>query len=249
MGGRGQPDRLAVGRTRQTGRDAVIGPLTSSSVTQLSFFSADLTPPRVEDLGGLLAAHGQISRSGSGSRLSVLLADEWRARALLREFRVRDVESEYVPAAEALAGGLIESGTREAAPAVLGTGTAVSGVLLRTARTPELDDLAGSWTRGAVKSVPAGLTAAAGLLRCWTLAAGRPDEGGFLLGFDRHAPDTFEPLASACARAGLAGSIIGIRGGGPGLRIFGHRRHTRLVELLGTPPPEAPVGAFPLPEH
>jgi hypothetical protein len=100
-----------------------------------------------------------------------------------------------------------------------------------------------------VKAVPAGLVAGAGLLRCWTLAGGRPDESGFVLGLDRHAPDTYEPLGSACARAGLAGTLIGIRSGGPGLRVVGHRRSTRLVELLGTPPPEAPAGAFPAPER
>ena len=204
-------------------------------MSQLSFFSADLTPPRVEDLGGLLAAHGQISVCSSGSRLSILLADEWRARSLLREFRVRDVDAEYLPVAEAQAGGLLQPGD-----------AANSAVLLRSVRTTGLDGLATAWTRGAVKSVPGGLAAAAGLLRCWTLAAGRPDEGGFLLGLDRHAPDTYDPLASACSRAGLAGALIGVRGGGPALRIIGQRRHARLVELLGTAPPEAPPAAFPL---
>jgi hypothetical protein len=211
-------------------------------VSQLSFFSADLTPPRVEDLGGLLAAHGQISRGPSGVRLSILLDDEWRARALAREFRVRDLEAEVVPASEALSAGLIEPGSAR-------DGQIDGGVLLRSHRTADLDELAAGWTRGAVKSVPPGLAAAAGLLRCWTLAAGRHDDAGFLLGLDRHAPDMHEPLASACARAGLAGSLIGARAGGPALRIVGHRRHARLVELLGTPPPEAPVAAFPLPLH
>ncbi len=216
-------------------------------MSQLSFFSADLTPPRVEDLGGLLAAHGQISRGASGARLSVLLADEWRAKALLREFRVRDVEAEMVPVADALSAGLLEADLVAAARTTATGGSA--GVLLRSARTAALDALAASWNRGAVKAVPAGLVAGAGLLRCWTLAAGRPDDMGFLLGLDRHAPDTYEALASTCALAGLAGALIGVRGGGPGLRIVGHRRHTRLVELLGTPPPEAPPDAFPLPDH
>lgn len=220
-------------------------------MSQLSLFSADLTPPRVEDLGGLLAAHGQISRTGSGTRLSILLTDEWRARALLRELRVRDVQAEYLPADQALADGLIGDDMRQgiAQPEPTGTAPRTSGVLLRTIRTAELDALCAAWTRGAVKSVPAGLTAAAGLLRCWTLAAGRPDETGFRLGLDRHASDTYEPLASSCARAGLAGALIGVRGGGPALRIVGRRRYARLVELLGTPPPEAPAAAFPLPEH
>lgn len=220
------------------------------SVSQLSFFSADLTPPRVEDLGGLLAAHGQISRSGHGSRLSILVADQWRAKALLREFRVRDIEGRQMPAAQALAGGLMQEldALVEAESAPAGH-RGPNGVLIRTDRTADLDFLAADWAQGAVKSVPPGLVAGAGLLRCWTIAAGRRDESGFLLGLDRHAPDTFEPLGSACARAGIAATFIGTRGGGPALRVLGHRRSMRLVELLGTPPPEAPAGAFPLAEH
>ena len=89
------------------------------------------------------------------------------------------------------------------------------------------------------------ITLTAGLLRCWTLAAGRPAEIGFLLGLDPHAPDTHEPLAAACAAAGLAGSLLGVRGGGPAVRIVGYRRCSRLAEMIGTPPPEAPPGAFP----
>jgi hypothetical protein len=215
-------------------------------MSQLSFFSADLTPPRVEDLGGLLATHGQISRSAGGSRLSILLADEWRAKALLREFRVRDVEGEQLPAAQALAGGLLTDLADGSSPPDPG---GPMGVLLRTHRTTALDFLAADWTRGAMKAVPVGLVAGAGLLRCWTIAGGRRDDAGFVLGLDRHAPDTYDPLGSACARAGLAGTLVGIRSGGPGLRIIGHRRSTRLVELLGTPPPEAPAGAFPTPER
>ncbi len=63
-------------------------------MTQLSLFSADLTPPQLTDLGGLLAAHGQLSASPDGVRLSILLGDHWRATALLRECRVRDVPAE-----------------------------------------------------------------------------------------------------------------------------------------------------------
>lgn len=214
-------------------------------MSQLSLFSADLTPPRVEDLGGLLAAHGQISRSAGGSRLSILLADEWRAKALLREFRVRDVDGEQLPAAQAFAGGLddLPDGS-------LLTGRAeLTGVLLRTSRTRTLDFLAAEWARGAVKAAPSGLVAGAGLLRCWTIAGGRRDDAGFVLGLDRHAPDTYEALGSACARAGIAATLIGARGGAPGLRIVGHRRSVRLVELIGTPPPEAPAGAFPQSEY
>jgi len=192
-------------------------------VTQLSLFSADLTPPRLEDLGGLLAAHGQVAGGPDGVRLSILLVDTWRAEALLRECRVRDVPSQLA--------------------AVDGTDASAT-VLLRTERLTGLSVLAQEWTRGAVKAVPADITLTPGFLRCWTLAAGHPAEVGFVLGLDPHAPDTYEPLAAACAAAGLAGSLLGVRGGGPAVRIVGHRRCARLSEMIGTPPPEAPSGAF-----
>jgi hypothetical protein len=197
-------------------------------LSQLSLFSADLTPPQMGDLGGLLAAHGQLAGGPGGVRLSILLADSWRARALLRECRVRDVPSEVADP------GASEDG---------------AAVLLRTDRTPLLASLAIEWTRGAVKAVPGGIELTAGFLRCWTLSAGRPAEIGFLLGLDPHAPDTHEPLAAACAAAGLAGSLLGVRGGGPAVRIVGYRRCSRLAEMIGTPPPEAPPGAFPTQGH
>ena len=194
-------------------------------MTQLSLFSADLTPPQLGDLGGLLAAHGQVAASEDGVRLSILLTDTWRAEALLRECRVRDVLAQ-----------IVDSDTAdEARP----------GIVLRTDRTPTLQYLATEWVRGAVKAVPAGLALSPGLLRCWTIAAGRPGEIGYVLGLDPHAPDTHEPLAAACAAAGLAGSLLGVRGGGPAVRIVGHRRCVRFAEMIGTPPPEAPEGAFP----
>lgn len=195
-------------------------------MTQLSLFSADLTPPRLEDLGGLLAAHGQVAGGQDGVRLSILLADGWRADALLRECRVRDVPS------------------RTATPEDPDT-----AVLLQTERTAVLEPLATQWTRGAVKAVPVDISLTPGFLRCWTLAAGHPSDVGFVLGLDPHAPDTHEPLAAACAAAGLAGSLLGVRGGGPAVRIVGHRRCSRLSEMIGTPPPEAPPGAFGAPGH
>ncbi len=256
-------------------------------VSQLSLFSADLTPPQLSDLGGLLAAHGQIVAGPDGFRLSILLADQWRAEALLRECRVRDV------AAEVLAGPAVSAaGSAGAAgepvpdahvpdapaparrspdatpadsqspdatptdsrspdgPAPFAAGDRVSAAtVFRSQRTSVLADLAANWTRGAVKAVPVGLTLTPGFLRCWTIAAGQPAAVGFLLGLDPHAPDTYEPLAAVCAAAGLAGSLLGIRGGGPAVRIVGYRRCARLAEMIGTPPPEAPRGAFPALSH
>ena len=201
-------------------------------MSQLSLFSADLTPPQLSDLGGLLAAHGQIVTGVGGVRLSILLADSWRAEALLRECRVRDVRAEVTAGADRVVGA-----------------DPIAATVFRSQFSELLAGLAQEWTRGAVKAVPAGLTLTPGLLRCWTIAAGRPADIGFLLGLAPPAPDTYEPLAAVCAAAGLAGSLLGVRGGGPAVRIVGYRRCARLAEMIGTPPPEAPRGAFPALSH
>ena len=238
-------------------------------MSQLSLFSADLTPPQLSDLGGLLAAHGQIAAGPDGFRLSILLGDQWRAEALLRECRVRDVTAEVlagpaVPAVPAAAEPVPDGPDHgrpppDAKPAdsqwAYGPSAHAGGdriraaTVLRSQRTSALADLAVDWTLGAVKAVPVGLTLTPGFLRCWTIAAGQPAAVGFLLGLDPHAPDTYEPLAAVCAAAGLAGSLLGIRGGGPAVRIVGYRRCARLAEMIGTPPPEAPRGAFPALSH
>ena len=205
-------------------------------MSQLSFFSADLTPPHRDDLGGLLAAHGQLVRAASGVRLSILLDAEWRALALRRELRVRDVESDITR---------VDDGDW----------------LLASERTVALSDLQSEWVRGAVKSVPADLRADVGFLRCWVLAAGRmagdravngshaPQESGYLLGLDSRAEDTHEPLAALLSRTGVTAALVGVRAGGPALRVLGRRRVGRLAEMVGTPPPEAPSAAFPPPAH
>lgn len=218
-------------------------------MTQLSLFSADLTPPQLSDLGGLLAAHGQIATDERGSTLSILLADRWRAEALVRECRVRDITVRIAALPDELAG----HGADRTAPADLvadpGAGAGGEPVVLRTDRADDLVSVAREWTRGAVKAVPAGLLLTPGFLRCWVIAAGRPGDFGVVLGLDPHAPGTHQPLAAACAAAGLAGSLLGVRGGGPAMRIVGHRRCTRLVEMIGSAPPEAPPGAFPVGRH
>ena len=204
-------------------------------MNQLSLFSADLTPPRLEDLAGLLAAHGQVSSSGSGTRLSIVLGDRWRARALMREFQVRDVPAEALPIDDI-----------DDIPG-LGAHAGGSGWLVRSDRLPQLGVLAAQWTKGAVKAVPTGMSVEVGLLRCWSLAAGWPDAAGFCLGLDPRAPDTHEFLVAALAHSGLAGIQLGARAGGPAVRILGHRRLTRLAEMVGSPPPEAPADSFPRP--
>ena len=187
---------------------------------QLSFFSADLLPPQVGDLGGLLAAHGQFTVGPRGARLSILTDDPARAAALVAECAARDINAQVT----------------------------VDGQhhLMRTDRTPALIELARSWTRGAVKSAPEHLVASAGFLRVWVIAAGRMDDAGYLLGLDPHTPDTTDALVAACARAGIAGAYIGVRGGGPGIRIVGHRRLARLIDTVGTLPPDLPAECYPI---
>ncbi len=188
-------------------------------MTQLSLFSADLTPPVGDDLGGLLAANGRLEVGGDGVRLVIRLADPWRASALVRECRVRDVDAHV---------------DRQERDTVLHTEPAVP-----------LARLSGRWLDGNRKVLPMGVELSAGLLRCWAIASGRPGTVGYLLGLDPAAPDLHEPLAGRCAAIGLAGSLVGARGGGPAVRIVGHRRCNRLAELVGTAPPEAPADQFP----
>ncbi len=190
---------------------------------QLSFFSADLAEPLVADLGGVLAAHGQLTGSPSAARVSILVDDPARAAALQAECAARGIAAEVSPVVDP-----------------------DGSYLLRTARTSELLDLGRAWTRGAVKSVPDGLSMSAGFLRLWVIAAGRMDETGYLLGVDPHAPDTVDSLIAGCARAGVAGSYIGSRAGGPGIRIVGHRRLARLIDTVGTLPADLPPESYPV---
>jgi hypothetical protein len=190
--------------------------LTVGDVSQLSFFSAESVPPSVADLTGVLAGPGQIVVAGDGARLSVVVDAQWRAVAL----------AELIGEA-----GLLSEVTR----------TEEDTPLVRTAVDARLRVLAQAWTRGAVKTVPPQWLPGPRELRAWTLAAGSAEGDRYLLGLDPHAPDTFEPLASAMMRVGIAPTLIGTRGGHPALRITGRRRLSRLVENVGESPadPEA----------
>ena len=48
-------------------------------MTQFSLFGAAVAEPCVDDLDGVLLAGGHWVRSGTGARLSVVVADRWRA--------------------------------------------------------------------------------------------------------------------------------------------------------------------------
>ncbi|MFC4605917.1 hypothetical protein [Rhodococcus kronopolitis] len=185
-------------------------------MNQLSFFSADTVPPNVDDLGGLLAAQGQVVVAGGGARVSVVVDAQWRAEAI----------------AELIA---------EAGLAVEVTRSEEGSPLVRTASVAVLAALAADWTKGAVKAVPAGWIPGPRALRAWTLAAGCAEGDGdrFVFGLDPHAPDTHPVLAQSLMRAGIAPTLMGTRGPRPGLRVVGHRRLSRLVENIGQPPDQS----------
>jgi hypothetical protein len=191
-------------------------------VGQLSFFSAEANTPKVDDLAGLLCCQGQVASFGNtAARLSVVVDEPWRAEAIAAALHERDMDAEVTTSEE-------------------------DHPLVRTAFRADLIPLATAWTRGAVKAVPTGLALDGAALRLWALAGGRVAEGGYLLGLDPHAPDTFEPLGGALARCGLAATMLGVRGGGPGLRVSGLRRLNRLAELVGAPPSTSAQAHWPV---
>ncbi|MFT3716671.1 MAG: hypothetical protein QM774_12225 [Gordonia sp. (in: high G+C Gram-positive bacteria)] len=183
-------------------------------MSQLSLFSADTEEPAIDDLAGLLAAQGQSVHTPDGARVSVVVADVWRAEAI---------------AADIAASGL----AAEAETSDEGTPIA------RTEVTPRLTALHRDWTTGAMKSVPDGWTPSPRALRFWVLASGRPEGIHYVLGLDPHAPDTHGALATALMRVGIAPTLVGSHGHQPSLRITGRKRRARLLESVGG----APAGA------
>ncbi|MEO9329662.1 hypothetical protein [Gordonia aurantiaca] len=182
---------------------------------QLSFFSAETEQPAYSDLEGLLAAHGQAVRSESGTRVSIVVADRWRAEQIVDEMRAAALDADVTTSDE---------------------GTP----LARTSPTHALDALHAAWSAGAVKAMPSGWVPSYRALRLWVIASGHFDEGRYELGLDPHAPETHADLATALMRAGIAPTLVGTRGNSPALRISGHRRLARLHEYVGAPPcPEA----------
>lgn len=180
-------------------------------MTQFSLFGAAVAEPSLDDFDGVLLAGGHWVRSGGSARLSVIVADGWRGDALAEEFALRGVA---------------------AADAVV---PAEGGFGARTAFSADLVATAARWTRGANEGPPRDFALTAGGLRLWAIAAGRPDEIGYLL---RTAePDDAVHLAGGAqlSRLGLAAVSISYRGG-PGWRVTSAKRIRRLVELLGAPP-------------
>lgn len=180
-------------------------------VTQFSLFGAEAAAPTLADLDGLLLAGGHWVRSSAGARLSVVVADRWRAEALAAAFGERGVAGpDPIVAAE-------------------------SGLGVRTGFTRDLEAAAARWTRGANQGLPARFELGAGGLRLWAIAAGRWDEVGYLLATAEPDDRVHTAGGAQLSRLGVAAVSLAQRGG-PGWRVTSERRLRRLVELLGPPP-------------
>ncbi len=187
---------------------------------QLSFLTAGVRPPAVDDLEGLLLGVAQVVRLGGTARLSVLVEPSWRVDQVLAAFAERDLNGDAVPGEEDLTS-------------------------VRTPFSRTLLPVAERWVRGAVKSVPAAFALDGSRLRLWAIGAGRHDEHGYLLRLSPHDPSVWEPAGAALAGIGLAATFVGPRADGPAYRITGRRRAVRLREYVGEPPPGAPAGDWP----
>jgi hypothetical protein len=230
---------------------------------QLSLFAGDPAGPNLDDLQGLLVGPGQAVRRQGTARLSVIVAAQWRADALLAEFAARGL-----PGDQSVADG--------------------DGIVVRTEFSGELAGLADRWLRGAVKSPPPGCALGAGSLRLWAIAAGAnsvpanrksaasdggdgsnpnggepasagaPDhtssenEGttapaGFLLRLGHTDRPAYPTIGRLLDRVGIPGTYVGVRAGGPAYRITGRRRLAVLRAYVGEPPPGA--DGWPDPSH
>jgi len=189
-------------------------------MTQLSFFGADTAEPDVADLAGLLAGPGQAVTRGEAARVSVVVSDDWRVRALTARFAALGLEAEQAE-------------------------THGGAVVVRSAFSPVLLPLVRSWHRGGVKSAPDSLRLTAEALRWWCVAAGRGSAVGYLLRLGANDERVWEPSGAALAAAGVSGVVLSPRAGGPAYRVSGRRRLARLGELVGQRPDGAPAFDWP----
>ena len=171
---------------------------------------------------------------GGTARVSIVVADAWRARALLREATLRRLAATCEPSTEEGQFGF------------------------RTAYSTALAPLGAAWLRGVAKHPPPGFALDGRRLRLWAIAAGGPDgaiaytlrltpspgaadSGGLVPCTDDAA---WEIVGAALAAAGLPATLLGPRAGGPAYRIVGRRRLARLAELVGEPPTGTPAGGW-----
>jgi hypothetical protein len=191
-------------------------------MSQFSLFGAEAAQPSVEDVDGVMLAGGQWVRGSGTARLSVLVADRWRADALAVEFAQRaPADPDAVVAAN-------------------------EGYSVRTGFSADLGTQAARWLHGAREEPPPGLSLTPGGLRLWTIVTGRPDGSGYLLGTARADPAVHLAAGAQLARLGLAAVAIGGRGAS-GWRITSARRLRRFTEIVGAAPdcagPDWPGGS------
>lgn len=189
----------------------------------MSLFEADGAEPAIDDLDGLLFGPGHVVNRSGTARVSVLTSDAWRAEALVAAFGVRGLGGEYNVSRD------VDRGLQFVA---------------RTDFNDKLAPLARRWSPGAVsRSSSIKMTAAA--LRIWVIASGRPTDSGYLLPLAGSEEARWSVSGAALAGLGIAGALIGVRGGDPAYRISSHKRLSRLAVLVGEPPPSAPVSDWP----
>ncbi len=207
---------VAVDRPARVGRR----PARPRTDRQVSLFSAELAEPGPDDLAGLLVGPGQVVRMGGTARVSVVVADGWRAAALLAAFTERSLTGTQVPSADEHTG-------------------------VRTAFSAALAPLAGRWLRGAVMAPPAGFLLTGPQLRLWAIAAGRRESDDYVLSLSATDEQGWQAAGRALRAVGFPAELVGPRAGGPGYRISGRRRLAVLADLLGAPPSGALPDGWP----
>lgn len=182
---------------------------------QFSLFGAAVAEPVLDDLAGVLLAGGHWARLGGTARLSIVVADAWRADDLATAFADR--------------------GIAEVARAIE---PAQHGISVRTAFSTALAPHAERWMRGANEAPPPGFGLSPGGLRLWAVATGRYDGAGYLLGTAASDDAVHVAGGAQLARLGLAASSLQQRPG-PGWRITSLKRLRRLAEVVGESPDAA----------
>ena len=163
-------------------------------MTQFSLFGAAVAEPTLDDLDGVLLGGGHWARSAAGARLSVVVADRWRADALAALRR------------SAACGGRDARRGR-------GRLRGADGVPCRSHQR------GGPVDTRCERGPPAGFALTPGGLRLWAIAAGHPDDVGYLLGTAE--PDDALHLAGGRA-AGPAGRGRGVDFRAWRARLAGH---------------------------
>ncbi len=191
---------------------------------QLTLFDNEAANLEVADLEGLLVAGAGLVQRGADARLSIVVTERWRAITIAEAFDQRGLPGEEVQTFDAQ-------------------------FAVRTPFHRSLLPLAIRWSRGSSKLPPVGWPLTPARARLWAMAAGRVDPSGFLLGLGRTDEEACWAAAGrALAAAGLAGTLLGPRSGGPAYRIVGLRRTRRLRDMIGPAPTTTPPDAWPSPE-